>query len=116
MQEEDEEKMSQGEGHSKQQVSYGYHMVHGKMGQGMEDYVVAKIHTLRGTELDLYAIFDGHSGHGVAEYLKHNLFHEILNQVRISAFPDFFVPIMISYLSNECNYVSLISGKIQRQL
>ena len=56
-------------------------MVRGKMDHGMEDYVVAKKRNIDGKEIGLYAIFDGHSGRDVAEYLQHHLFDNILSQV-----------------------------------
>ncbi|XP_048492813.1 probable protein phosphatase 2C 39 isoform X2 [Beta vulgaris subsp. vulgaris] len=65
-------------------MTYGYHMVRGKMEHGMEDYVVAKKRNIGGKELGLYAIFDGHAGRDVAEYLQQNLFNNILSQ------PDFW--------------------------
>uniref|UniRef100_A0A7C9EDS8 protein-serine/threonine phosphatase n=1 Tax=Opuntia streptacantha TaxID=393608 RepID=A0A7C9EDS8_OPUST len=73
--EEDEE-----EEEPKWHVSYGYHMVQGKMDHGMGDYVVAKKRNIDGKEIGLYAIFDGHSGRDVAEYLQHHLFDNILSQ------------------------------------
>jgi len=51
------------------------------MDHGMEDYVVAKKRNIDGKEIGLYAIFDGHSGRDVAEYLQHHLFDNILSQV-----------------------------------
>ncbi|XP_057527424.1 probable protein phosphatase 2C 39 isoform X2 [Amaranthus tricolor] len=82
----DEERLLEGdeERPPKRHVTYGYHMVRGKMEHEMEDYVVAKKRIVDGKELGLYAIFDGHSGRNVAEYLQHNLFNNILNQ------PDFW--------------------------
>ncbi|KAL3851535.1 hypothetical protein ACJIZ3_013417 [Penstemon smallii] len=65
-------------------VSHGYHLVEGKMNHGMEDYLVAKHKNIDGQELGLYAIFDGHSGREVAEYLQSHLFENILNE------PDFW--------------------------
>ncbi|KAK9666510.1 hypothetical protein RND81_14G189800 [Saponaria officinalis] len=66
--------------HPKEHVSYGCHMVRGKMDHRMEDCVVAKRRRMNGNELGLYAIFNGHAGREVAEYLKHNLFDSILHQ------------------------------------
>ena len=89
----DEERLLEGdeERPPKRHVTYGYHMVRGKMEHEMEDYVVAKKRIVDGKELGLYAIFDGHSGRNVAEYLQHNLFNNILNQVLLSTvFPPFF--------------------------
>lgn len=53
----------------------------GQMGHGMEDYIVADTKTVKGHNLGLYAIFDGHSGIDVADYLHNHLFDNILSQV-----------------------------------
>lgn len=39
------------------------------MDHGMEDYIVAETRKVNGYGLGLYAIFDGHSGPKVAEYV-----------------------------------------------
>lgn len=84
--EEDKEESLEGDKNDEEEeqpkwhVSYGCHMVRGKMDHGMEDYVVAKKRNINGKELGLYAIFDGHSGCDVAEYLQHHLFDNILSQ------------------------------------
>ncbi|EXB75204.1 putative protein phosphatase 2C 28 [Morus notabilis] len=54
------------------------------MGHGMEDYIAAENRKIDGYELGLYAIFDGHSGRDVAEYLQGRLFDNILSE------PDFW--------------------------
>lgn len=64
-------------------VYHGYYFVEGQMKHGMEDYVVATQKKMDGHELGLYAIFDGHSGRDVAEYLQSHLFENILNEVLI---------------------------------
>ncbi|CAN6454353.1 unnamed protein product [Victoria cruziana] len=46
----------------------------------MEDYLVAQFRQVKSSELGLFAIFDGHLGHDVANYLKTNLFDTILNE------------------------------------
>jgi len=85
--EEDKEKSLEGnkndeaEEQPKWHVSYGYHMLRGKTNHGMEDCFVSKKWNIEGKELGLYAIFDGHSGRNVAEYLQHRLFDNILSQV-----------------------------------
>ncbi|KAL2936654.1 putative protein phosphatase 2C 28 [Bienertia sinuspersici] len=89
MQEEDGEISLEGdkkyeEGHPKRHVTYGYHLVRGKMAHKMEDFVVAKKRNVGGKQLGLYAIFDGHAGRDTAKFLQHNLFNNILNQ------PDFW--------------------------
>ncbi|KAL6542682.1 hypothetical protein OROHE_010202 [Orobanche hederae] len=81
---EDEDEDGMGTEHDKKRsrhISYGCDSVEGKMKHGMEDYLVAKCKEIDGRELGLYAIFDGHSGHEVAEYLQKNLFDNILNEV-----------------------------------
>ncbi|CAF2122741.1 unnamed protein product [Brassica rapa subsp. narinosa] len=62
---------------------HGYHLVKGQMGHGMEDYIVADTKTVEGHKLGLYAIFDGHSGRNVADYLQNHLFYNILSQKAI---------------------------------
>lgn len=47
----------------------------------MEDYHVAKFAVLKGHELGLFAIFDGHLGDSVPSYLQKHLFANILKEV-----------------------------------
>lgn len=66
-------------------------MVKGKSNHAMEDYVVSEFKQANNNkELGLFAIFDGHSGHDVANYLQRNLFENILKQVIKISFPDDF--------------------------
>ncbi|KAG5627494.1 hypothetical protein H5410_012712 [Solanum commersonii] len=46
----------------------------------MEDYLVVENRKMDGHDLGLYAIFDGHSGCKVAEYLQSHLFDYILSE------------------------------------
>lgn len=62
-------------------ISHLFHLVQGKMNHGMEDYIVVKNKKLHGFQLGLYAIFDGHSGCDVAQYLQSHLFDNILKEV-----------------------------------
>ncbi|KAF5731378.1 protein phosphatase 2C 58 [Tripterygium wilfordii] len=75
-----------GKGKSKvsKKITHGYHMVKGKSRHEMEDYVVSEFRNISGNELGLFAIFDGHLGHGVANYLQGHLFDSILEE------PDFW--------------------------
>ncbi|XP_043689835.1 probable protein phosphatase 2C 39 [Telopea speciosissima] len=75
-----------GKGKSKlsKHITHGYHLVKGKSNHGMEDYVVAQFKKVNDNELGLFAIFDGHSGHDVADYLQSHLFDNILKE------PDFW--------------------------
>ncbi|KAK8675975.1 hypothetical protein V6N13_034033 [Hibiscus sabdariffa] len=53
-------------------VTHGYDLV--------EDYVVVESRRIKGHDIGLYAIFDGHSGPDVAKYLPTHLFDKILDQ------------------------------------
>ncbi|XP_019160748.1 PREDICTED: probable protein phosphatase 2C 58 isoform X1 [Ipomoea nil] len=70
-------------------ITHGFHLVEGKMKHGMEDFLVAENRKMKGYDLGLYAIFDGHSGRKVAQYLHTHLFHNILKEVIIIE-PDFW--------------------------
>ncbi|KAK7368700.1 hypothetical protein VNO80_10728 [Phaseolus coccineus] len=59
---------------------HGYHLIQGQTKHGMEDYIFAQHRNLDGYDLGLYAIFDGHSGHEVAKYLRSHLFENILSE------------------------------------
>ncbi|WMV10799.1 hypothetical protein MTR67_004184 [Solanum verrucosum] len=76
--------VSDAEKQQQRRVSHGFHLVEGKMKHGMEDYLVAEKRKMDGHDLGLYAIFDGHSGRKVAEYLQSHLFDNILSE------PDFW--------------------------
>ncbi|KAJ7297600.1 hypothetical protein O6H91_Y046200 [Diphasiastrum complanatum] len=72
-----------GKGHSKytsKQVVHGYTKVKGKSRHAMEDYLVAEFRQVKSHELGLYAIYDGHLGHSVPDYLQRYLFDNILKE------------------------------------
>ncbi|GMJ12921.1 CERK-1 interacting protein phosphatase 1 [Hibiscus trionum] len=70
---------SSGKGRSHQgPVKYGFTLAKGKANHPMEDYHVAKFAQLRGHELGLFAIYDGHLGDSVPSYLQKHLFSNIL--------------------------------------
>ena len=73
-----------GKGKSKRDknITHGYHLVKGKAGHPMEDYVVAQFKQVGENELGLFAIFDGHLSHEIPDYLRSHLFENILNEVR----------------------------------
>lgn len=56
----------------------------GKANHPMEDYLVTDFKRVKEHDLGLFAIFDGHLGHDVANFLQNNLFDNILKQVYIS--------------------------------
>jgi hypothetical protein len=63
----------------RRKVTYGFHLVEGRMPHGMEDRHVAEFRKLDdGNEVGLFAVFDGHSGADVATYLREHLFDNIL--------------------------------------
>lgn len=73
-----------GKGKSKvdKHVTHGYHTVEGKSPHAMEDYAFAQFKQVDDNELGLFAIFDGHMSREVPDYLRANLFDNILNEVR----------------------------------
>ncbi|KAF1866816.1 hypothetical protein Lal_00018201 [Lupinus albus] len=75
-----------GKGKSKmsKNITHGFYLVKGRSYHAMEDYVVAQFKKVENNELGLFAIFDGHAGHNVPNYLRSHLFDNILNE------PDFW--------------------------
>ncbi|KAK6919610.1 PPM-type phosphatase-like domain [Dillenia turbinata] len=70
-----------GKGKFSKHITYGFHLVKGKSNHAMEDYLVSEFKQVAdNNELGLFAIFDGHSGHKIANYLQSNLFDNILKQ------------------------------------
>ncbi|XP_047950163.1 probable protein phosphatase 2C 9 [Salvia hispanica] len=70
-----------GKGRSHQGTAkYGFSLVKGKANHPMEDYHVAKFVQVRGRELGLFAIYDGHLGDSVPAYLQKHLFSNILKE------------------------------------
>lgn len=69
-------------------VAYGFSLVKGKANHPMEDYHVAKFIHMKGHELGLFAIFDGHLGDSVPAYLQKNLFTNILGEEEFWTHPD----------------------------
>jgi protein phosphatase 1L len=62
-------------------VKHGYHLVKGKSNHPMEDYLVAEYRQVGEHDLGLFAIFDGHLGHTVPDFLQAHLFDNILKEV-----------------------------------
>ncbi|GMH11075.1 hypothetical protein Nepgr_012916 [Nepenthes gracilis] len=71
-----------GKGKSKvsKHITHGFRLVKGKFGHPMEDYLVSQFKQIYGHELGLFAIFDGHMGHDVANYLQSHLFDNIIKE------------------------------------
>ncbi|CAL5072475.1 unnamed protein product [Urochloa decumbens] len=73
----------------RRKVTYGFHLVEGRMPHGMEDRHVAEFRQLDGgNEVGLFAVFDGHSGADVATYLREHLFDNILNEPDLDFWTD----------------------------
>jgi protein phosphatase 1L len=62
-------------------IVHGFSLVKGKSRHAMEDYHVAEFRKVRDHEVGLFAVYDGHLGHNVADYLQQHLFNNILNEV-----------------------------------
>ncbi|XP_011626518.1 probable protein phosphatase 2C 9 isoform X2 [Amborella trichopoda] len=80
-----------GKGRSHQgrnRINYGFNLVKGKASHPMEDYHVAKFVQIRGQELGLFAIYDGHLGDSVPAYLQKHLFSNILKEEEFWTHPD----------------------------
>ncbi|KAJ3670488.1 hypothetical protein LUZ60_010812 [Juncus effusus] len=72
-----------GKGKSKmsgKKLKHGYHLVKGKSNHPMEDYLVAEYRQVGEYDLGLFAIFDGHLGHDVPDFLRAHLFDNILSE------------------------------------
>ncbi|XP_052733600.1 probable protein phosphatase 2C 39 isoform X1 [Vigna angularis] len=69
-----------GKSKMKKHITHGFHLVKGRSGHAMEDYVVAQFKQVDNNELGLFAIFDGHSGQSVPDYLRTHLFDNILKE------------------------------------
>ncbi|WOL03807.1 putative protein phosphatase 2C 41 [Canna indica] len=74
--------------HGRIKVTFGFNLVKGRASHPMEDYHVAKFIQMKGQELGLFAIFDGHLGDRVPAYLQKHLFTNILKEEEFWTSPD----------------------------
>ncbi|KAL1560659.1 protein-serine/threonine phosphatase [Salvia divinorum] len=74
-------------------VTHGSHLMKGKSSHPMEDCLVSELKTIDEDEVGLFAIYDGHMGHAVANFLQQNLFDNILKE------SDFWTNIKIALKS-----------------
>lgn len=74
--------LDSGRGRSKgsSRIAYGFSLVKGKANHPMEDYHFAEFRRINNQEVGLFAIFDGHLGHDVPQFLQSNLFENIVGQ------------------------------------
>lgn len=71
--------------------------------------MVAKFKKVKDSELGLFAIFDGHLGHDVADYLQSHLFDNIINEVTLVPFifvTHFFFSLVKKTGSASCEVVA----------
>ncbi|MCO5576341.1 hypothetical protein L7F22_030150 [Adiantum nelumboides] len=61
-------------------IRHGFFVSKGKSNHPMEDFAVSETRRIDGHSVGLFAIYDGHLGHEVAEYLQANLLNNILHQ------------------------------------
>ncbi|XP_020104594.1 probable protein phosphatase 2C 10 isoform X1 [Ananas comosus] len=73
---------------SEVKVNYGYSLVKGRAYHPMEDYHVAKFVHMKGNEIGLFGIYDGHLGNRVAAYLQKHLFANILREEEFWTHPE----------------------------
>jgi protein phosphatase 1L len=64
--------------------SYGYSSVRGKRAS-MEDFHDTKISEVNGEMVGLFGVFDGHGGSRAAEFVKQNLFNNLLTHPKFSS-------------------------------
>lgn len=69
-------------------VTFGFSLLKGKANHPMEDYHVAKFVHVKGHEVGLFAIFDGHLGDKVPQYLQKHLFDNILKEDEFWTHPE----------------------------
>ncbi|KAG8080448.1 hypothetical protein GUJ93_ZPchr0007g4495 [Zizania palustris] len=67
---------------------HGYHLVKGKSKHPMEDCLAAEYRQVGEHNLGLFAIFDGHLGHTVADFLRSHLFDNILSELVVANVGD----------------------------
>ncbi|GAV74044.1 PP2C domain-containing protein [Cephalotus follicularis] len=72
--------LGKGKGKVSKNVTHGHDLVKGKSNHAMEDFVVSEFKQVDDNDLGLFAVFDGHLGHAVANYLQNHLFANILKE------------------------------------
>ncbi|CAN6475953.1 unnamed protein product [Victoria cruziana] len=85
--------------------SYGYSSFKGKRAS-MEDFYETRISDIDGQMVAFFGVFDGHGGPGAAEYLKLNLFNNLVHHPNFlkdtkSAIVETFKETDVNYLNKE---------------
>ncbi|KAI3715664.1 hypothetical protein L6452_22650 [Arctium lappa] len=89
--------------------SYGYASSPGKRAS-MEDFYETRIDGVDGEMVGLFGVFDGHGGARAAEYVKHNLFSNLIKHPKFisdtkSAIADAFSHTDSEFLKSENNQI-----------
>lgn len=89
--------------------SYGYASSPGKRAS-MEDFYETRIDGVDGEMVGLFGVFDGHGGARAAEYVKHNLFSNLIKHPKFisdtkSAIADAFSHTDTEFLKSENNQI-----------
>ncbi|XP_062184074.1 probable protein phosphatase 2C 45 isoform X1 [Phragmites australis] len=90
--------------------SYGYASSPGKRAS-MEDFYETKIDCVDGQIVGLFGVFDGHGGAKVAEYVKENLFSNLLRHPKFTS--DTKVAIDDAYKSTDSEFLESDSTQNQ---
>lgn len=83
-------------------MQYGFSMLRGKR-YTMEDTIFAKFEQDNGTEVGLFGVFDGHGGPAAAEFVKSNLFKNMLKSDRFA--DDLHKAIEEAFLMTDQHYL-----------
>lgn len=67
-------------GKGPQSLKHGLFASKGKSIRAMEDFAVSETKRINDHHVGLFAVYDGHLGHEVAQYLQANLLDNVLNQ------------------------------------
>lgn len=87
-----------GKGKVSKHITHGFHLLKGKANHPMEDCLVSHFKQIDDKELGLFAIFDGHMGHDVANYLQTHLFDNILKEVKLFYHLFWFMSNLLAYV------------------
>jgi len=90
--------------------SYGYASSPGKRAS-MEDFYETKIDCVDGQIIGLFGVFDGHGGAKVAEYVKENLFNNLVSHPKFMS--DTKVAIDDAYKSTDSEFLESDSSQNQ---
>ncbi|XP_066349799.1 probable protein phosphatase 2C 45 [Miscanthus floridulus] len=90
--------------------SYGYASFPGKRAS-MEDFYETKIDCVDGQIIGLFGVFDGHGGAKVAEYVKENLFNNLVSHPKFIS--DTKIAIDDAYKSTDSEFLESDSSQNQ---